>query len=908
MVQPELKTIEKPKKRAVRKSKSDKKKKVQVKTWHVPSEIITLCTGSFSVFILFILLFSSRSDLVGALGMTLGNGLKNLLGLGSFFLVPLLTGLSILIWKKALSFKYMASGLVFFLTLTLLMELCSDTGGMFGHVSLAFISTYVGIYGAGLLLFTTAVISFIILTGMRFANVLSIFRMIYISCILIFKKIISLFDWIFYMEEDEYEEEEIEEEPPLELKKKEKKNFTTSFQEALIDEKPSVEVKKKKNVPSQEVSVEEEPPLELKKKNFPAGFQEVLIDEDKQTDNSVPEDKEEPVVEEEQDNTGEPPENVFIDEVQFPEKPSIEVIEETFARDSAEIHKNMILNREYDTVVSDTVEREEEVSNDSSPDTYDESSPVSDINKEENNCDDEYIPRFICDEEKELELPDLSILLDKEPAPSNDIPEEKSGIADLLEETLSSFGVKARVIHQEVGPSITRYELQPAKGVRVNKITSLSDDIALALAALSVRLEAPIPGKSAIGIEIPNKNPKGVYLGEILSSVAFQKNPSKLTMGLGKDITGNAIVGDLGKMPHLLIAGATGAGKSVCLNSIVASILFKARPNEVHFAMIDPKRVELSVYKTIPHLVSINREHRVVVNPAEASELLDSVVKEMEDRYRLLAENRVRNIAEFNALNPAKLRFPADMEEEHSNLVGIGSKFPMPYIVVIIDELADLMMVAPGEVEKSICRLAQLARAVGIHLVVATQRPSVNVITGIIKANIPSRISFAVSSQIDSRTILDMSGAEKLIGKGDMLYLPAGALKPQRVQGAYISLEAIEELVAFWETQSPPENLTDFKVDLEKKKDNTPEFEAEDELLEEAIDIVLASRSASVSQLQRALRVGHARAGRLIDIMEKIGVVGPWEGSKTRKILVPDNPLKRRREFAMEDTIGDDEC
>jgi len=903
VVQPELKTIEKPRKRArTNKTKTDKKKKVQMKTWQLPYEIITLCVGSFSVFILFILLFSGRSDLVGALGMTLGNGLKNLLGLASFFLVPLLIGFSVLIWKKALSFKYIGSGLIFFLTITLLMELCSDTGGNLGHVSLAFISTYLGIYGAGLFLATAAVISFIILTGMKFANVVSIFRMIYISCMLISRKIISLFDWIFYMEEDEYEEDEIEEEPPVELKKKEKKNFPTSFQEALIDEKPDVELKKKKNVPSREVSVEEEPPRELKKKNFPAGFQEVLMDED-----SVREDKEEPVVEEEQDNTDEPSEEVFIDEVQFPEKPSLEVIEETFARDSAEIHKNMILNREYDTVASDATEREEEFSDAPSPDIYDKSSSISDINKEEDNFDDEYLPqRFIADEEKELELPDLSILLDKEPPPSNDIPEEKTGIAGLLEETLSSFGVKARVIHQEVGPSITRYELQPAKGVRVNKITSLSDDIALALAALSVRLEAPIPGKSAIGIEIPNKNPKGVYLGEILSSVAFQKNPSKLTMGLGKDITGNAIVGDLGKMPHLLIAGATGAGKSVCLNSIVASILFKARPNEVHFAMIDPKRVELSVYKTIPHLVSINREHRVVVNPAEASELLDSVVKEMEDRYRLLAENRVRNIAEFNALNPAKLRFPADMEEEHSNLVGIGSKFPMPYIVVIIDELADLMMVAPGEVEKSICRLAQLARAVGIHLVVATQRPSVNVITGIIKANIPSRISFAVSSQIDSRTILDMAGAEKLIGKGDMLYLPAGALKPQRVQGAYISLEAIEELVAFWETQSPPENLTDFKVDLDKKKDNTQEFEAEDELLEEAIDIVLASRSASVSQLQRALRVGHARAGRLIDIMEKIGVVGPWEGSKTRKILVPDNPLKRHREFAMEDTIGDE--
>jgi DNA segregation ATPase FtsK/SpoIIIE-like protein len=880
VVQPEFKPVEKTRKKTARKTKTDnKKKKVQIKTWHLPSEIITLCVGSFSVFILFILLFSSRSDLVGALGMTLGNGLKNLLGFGSFFLVPLLIALSILIWRKSLSFKYIGSGLTFFLTLTLLMELLSDRGGNFGHVSLAFISKYLGIYGAGLLLFTTAFISFIILTGMRLVNIFSFFNKIYLSFILLCKKIISLFDWIFYVEEEEYEEEEIDEEPPVEMKKK--KNFTTSFQEVLKEE-------------------DKHEPEEI--------------------DNSVSDDKEEPLAEEEPDEQVQISEDVFIDEVQFPEKPSMEVIEETFSRDSAEIHKRGILDldREKAIISYEVIDRKEEIysSEDSSMDTEEEEvySPGDssmDTEEEEDNLQDpdEYVPqRFLSekDEEKILELPDLSILIDKEPPPCNDIPEDKSNIAGLLEETLSSFGVKAKVVHQEVGPSITRYELQPAKGVRVNKITSLSDDIALALAALSVRLEAPIPGKSAIGIEIPNKNPKGVYLGEILSSAAFLKNSSKLTMGLGKDITGNSVVGDLGKMPHLLIAGATGAGKSVCLNSIVASILFKARPNEVHFAMIDPKRVELSVYKTIPHLVSVNKERRVVVDAAEASELLDSVVKEMEDRYRLLAENRVRNIAEFNALNPEKIKFPADMEEENINLVGIGSKFPMPYIVVIIDELADLMMVAPGEVEKSICRLAQLARAVGIHLVVATQRPSVNVITGIIKANIPSRISFAVSSQIDSRTILDMSGAEKLIGKGDMLYLPAGALKPQRVQGAYISLEAIEELVAFWETQSPPENLTEFKVDLEKKKDNTQEFEAEDELLEEAVDIVLASRSASVSQLQRALRVGHARAGRLIDIMEKLGVVGPWEGSKTRKILVPDNPFKRRREFAVEDTVVDE--
>ncbi|HPZ10024.1 MAG TPA: DNA translocase FtsK [Candidatus Eremiobacteraeota bacterium] len=843
MLSPERKISERPKKRRASKTKVIKKTVPQKEKYYFSNELLTLCFASLSIFVFFILLLSNRSDLVGVWGMTLGSSLKDFFGLPGFLIVFILGGLAFISWKKAWSFKFIAGGFIFFLNIILLTELLFDKGGTLGHAGLTFISAYLGVYGSGLILFTVLLMTFIILTGISLGRIFSFCKMFYYLSLFLYKKIISLMDWIFYVSEDESEEDEPVDEEKKEIcvkKKKEKKVIPEDIQEVSENKN---DVKTVETIPDEKVQedlntqvVEISPPEEE-----PFSFCE------------------------------EPQEGIIIDEIEFPEKPSVKIIEETFSQ------------REVIDTEEEKVETEEMIE----PEETFEPAVMYNINS---------LNPFLLEPEKELELPPLSLLLDLEPPPKPDVPEDRSIIASLLEDTLASFGVTAKVVHQEIGPSITRYELQPAKGVRVNKITSLSDDIALALAALSVRLEAPIPGKSAIGIEIPNKKPKPVYFGEILSSPAFQNSPSKLTIGLGKDITGNPIVGDLAKMPHLLIAGATGAGKSVCLNSIVASILFKARPNEVHFAMIDPKRVELSVYKTIPHLVSINREHRVVVNPAEASELLDSVVKEMDDRYRLLAENRVRNIAEFNVLDPAKIKFPSNMEEEHTNLVGIENKFPMPYIVVIIDELADLMMVAPGEVEKSICRLAQLARAVGIHLVVATQRPSVNVITGIIKANIPSRISFAVSSQIDSRTILDMAGAEKLIGKGDMLYLPAGALKPQRVQGAFVSLEAIEKLVSFWETQSPPENLTDFKVDLEKKKENTQDLELEDELLSDAVDIVLASRSASVSQLQRALRVGHARAGRLIDIMEKIGVVGPWEGSKPRKILVNDNPFNGPKE------------
>jgi S-DNA-T family DNA segregation ATPase FtsK/SpoIIIE len=430
-----------------------------------------------------------------------------------------------------------------------------------------------------------------------------------------------------------------------------------------------------------------------------------------------------------------------------------------------------------------------------------------------------------------------------------------------LEMTLESFGVQAKVLEISRGPAVTRYEVQPAVGVKVSRIVSLTDDIALALAAKDIRIEAPVPGKSVVGIEVPNDEIAVVTIREVLESPEFQNEPSPLTLALGRDISGAAIVGNLQKMPHLLVAGATGSGKSVCINGIIASILVKAKPHEVKFMMIDPKMVELSVYNGIPHLLA-----PVVTDPRKAAFALKRIVEEMESRYQQFAERGARDIERYNQLLRAE---GAD---------------PLPYIVVIVDELADLMMVAPGEVEDAICRIAQMARAAGIHLIVATQRPSVDVITGVIKANIPSRIAFAVSSMADSRTILDGGGAEKLLGRGDMLYLPVGASKPVRVQGVYVSEQEIEALVKYVKDQ---QNVV-YTVDLNQVEDaaDTSRQQDLDDLFVEAVDLVVDTGQASVSMIQRRFRVGYSRAARIVDQMEQQGLVGPFEGSKPREVLV----------------------
>ncbi|MGM9572617.1 MAG: DNA translocase FtsK, partial [bacterium] len=463
------------------------------------------------------------------------------------------------------------------------------------------------------------------------------------------------------------------------------------------------------------------------------------------------------------------------------------------------------------------------------------------------------------------QLPGIDLLAPK-PAESKGMSQrEIKENARLLESTLASFGVNAKVVEVQQGPTITRYELQPPAGVKVSKIINLTDDIALALAASGVRIEAPVPGKSVVGIEVPNRQTTMVSLREILTADKFQKAEGRLVVGLGKDIAGNPVITDLTKMPHLLVAGTTGSGKSVCINTIITSILYKASPDEVKFLMIDPKMVELVSYNGIPHLIA-----PVVTEAKKAAGALKWAVKEMDRRYQIFSEHGVRNISGFNR-----------------------GEIPLPYIVIIIDELADLMLVAAKEVEDSICRLTQLARAAGIHLVIATQRPSVDVITGVIKSNISSRIAFAVSSQVDSRTILDMAGAEKLLGKGDMLFSPIGSLHPVRVQGAFISDKEVENIVKFLAEQgisSDEEEITITETDSTVKIAE----EETDELFYEAIRVVMESKQASASMLQRRLRIGYARAGRLMDILEAKGIIGPYEGSKPRHILVSPDFLQEK--------------
>ena len=474
-------------------------------------------------------------------------------------------------------------------------------------------------------------------------------------------------------------------------------------------------------------------------------------------------------------------------------------------------------------------------------------------------------------EDDNYEFPPLNLLSEGD---SKGVKGGKKALADTaskLQKTLYSFGVSAKVENVSVGPAITRYELKPAEGVRVSKIANLADDIALNLAAKTIRIEAPIPGKQAVGIEVPNEKSEVVHIRDILESDEFIDNKSKLAFALGKDVSGATIVTDIAKMPHVMIAGATGSGKSVCINTLITSIIYKAKPSEVKLVMVDPKIVELSVYNGIPHLLI-----PVVTDPKKAAGALAWAVQEMENRYAMFASKGVRDLKGYN--------------DAIANDDTIGK---LPHIVIIIDELADLMMVAKGDVEDAICRLAQKARAAGMHLVIATQRPSVDVITGLIKANIPSRIAFAVSSQVDSRTILDQVGAEKLLGKGDMLFYPTGAPKPVRIQGAFISDKEVEKVVNFVKANGKSEYRDDITEYIEKAN-TTDKEQAEgagnddeaDELLNEAIETVIETGQASTSFIQRRFKVGYARAGRIIDQMEERGIISGYQGSKPREVLM----------------------
>ncbi len=470
--------------------------------------------------------------------------------------------------------------------------------------------------------------------------------------------------------------------------------------------------------------------------------------------------------------------------------------------------------------------------------------------------------------------PPISLLKLPKASAGLDTSSELKANADRLVDTLKSFGVQTRIIDISRGPAVTRYELQPSAGVKISKITGLADDIALNLAAAGVRIEAPIPNKAAVGIEVPNKQIDVVTIREIIDSPEFDNAQSKLSVALGRDISGNVTVANIAKMPHMLIAGATGSGKSVCINSIIVSLLYKASPDEVKLLMVDPKVVELGVYNGIPHLLV-----PVVTDPRKAAGALSWAVTEMLNRYKLFADNNVRDLDGFNEL--AKRR---------------DDLTPLPQIVIIIDELADLMMAAPNEVEDAICRLAQMARAAGMHLVIATQRPSVDVITGVIKANIPSRIAFAVSSQVDSRTILDGGGAEKLLGRGDMLFCPVGAPKPVRIQGCFVSDKEVEQVVEFVKRKDSAAYDEEIISEIEKNAAKEASgkgggnegggFDEEDDMLPAAIECVVEAGQASTSFLQRRLRLGYARAARIIDELEQRGIIGPMDGSKPRQVLM----------------------
>ena len=472
-------------------------------------------------------------------------------------------------------------------------------------------------------------------------------------------------------------------------------------------------------------------------------------------------------------------------------------------------------------------------------------------------------------EDEHYEYPPVNLLSKNDKKVTKGGAKMLTDTATKLQKTLYSFGVSAKVENDSVGPAITRYELKPAEGVRVSKIANLADDIALNLAAETIRIEAPIPGKQAVGIEVPNKEKEMVHFREVLESTEFENNKSKLSVALGKDVAGQNIVADIAKMPHALIAGATGSGKSVCINTIITSIIYNAKPSEVKMVMIDPKVVELSVYNGIPHLLI-----PVVTDPKKAAGALAWAVQEMDNRYNLFAEKGVRDLKGYNAV----------LEKEE--LEG-----KMPQIVIIVDELADLMMVAAKDVEDSICRLAQKARAAGMHLVIATQRPSVDVITGLIKANVPSRIAFAVSSQVDSRTILDQVGAEKLLGKGDMLYFPAGASKPTRVQGAFVTDGEVEKIVDFVKANGTATYSEDILETIENNNKSEKEIEEDSEddadpFLPEAIETVIEIGTASASLIQRKFKVGYARAARIIDQMEYRGIISGYQGSKPREVLM----------------------
>ena len=874
------KTIPKP--RTASKSRGNTIKNTPMVDDSIKQEIVLLLIIAASILTLIGLL----SDKMGIFGTFLSTTLKGILGIGGV-LLPIFIVI-FCIWKliqeecRGFIIKAAASGLLifcvavtahiwsktgsegemkFFARSMLLFQQGAFTnggllGGLFGDL---FLKAF-GRIGSMFILFVLLLISIIMGTGKSF------FRMIY----QLFLRSESEDEDYYY--EDDYEEEEVvhqpikqpkEEQPLPILKKKYKKgNFNIQVHEVQGENQ-------------QEIPIVEATVFRPKRSRTTVKSRQPIYDYVKESSENPPQEEEmQSAVYEEA-----PP--VFEPEIHpdFSEEDVEEIVQ-------PQPQTDILLELEKEA--NEEMEEENYVNVAEEVDSFEPAEPTSntsDASPQENTVPQEQnVPQEQTESEKPFELPKkekpyvfppMDLLGKDNKSQAIGSKTEMLKNAKKLEETLKSFGVVATVIQINRGPTVTRYELSPSQGVKVSKIVNLADDIALNLAASGIRIEAPIPGKAAVGIEVPNKEAQSVFLRSVLESKEFQEFPSKLAFALGEDIAGNAVVADISKMPHLLIAGATGSGKSVCINTLITSILYKADPKEVKLLLVDPKVVELSVYNGIPHLLI-----PVVTDPKKASAALNWAVREMLARYQDFAEHNVRDIKGFNA-----------MKKEKGETDGL-----MPQIVIIIDELADLMMAAPGEVEDSICRLAQMARAAGMHLIIATQRPSVDVITGVIKANIPSRLAFAVSSGIDSRTILDMVGAEKLLGKGDMLFYPAGMSKPLRVQGAFVTDKEVESIVAFVKENKEHTYDEEMIEKITTVATNSAEAgEETDEFYEDALELVVEKEKASVSMLQRQFRIGYNRAARLMEQLERRGIVGPEDGSKPRRVLMTKAELYARK-------------
>lgn len=771
-------------------------------------------SGVFLIFFgIFLFVCIAFPQATGIVGITFYNIFDRLFGGGSYIFPPVLIYLGIqLALKGSIINWYWFIFLTFILSLdgVILVHLARNDGGLVGEFIAGHIVRIAGRAGGYLLVILIALTAVMLLTQLTFRQILGWFSMLFV---LMGKAVQGLGRFLTFKSaahEDDREDLDTSMEKVPDL--------------ALLTGQETTPLPKEEPEEEEEEEIEDKPPVEAppeKPKRV------IFFDEDDFED-------QEEEKEEKSEIIPPPQEKTFTPE----EKHDSDVFTSPLEGDTFEMTGGKPAG--YEQLDLFTKKSGKNIAN---PEPISDREPVKNYR---------------------YRLPSLNLLRSEEKKNQDQPLHDYSKI---LEETLANFGVTVKVLNFTRGPTVTRYELQPAKGVKVSKITNLSNDIALALAAYSIRIEAPIPGKSAIGIEVPNHRIEPVFLRDILYEAKYKKH-SPLSMALGKDISGKPVMGDLLKMPHLMIAGATGSGKSVCLNGIIASILFKATPLDVQAIMIDPKRVELSLFEGIPHLVDIKLPggKKIITDPKAATMALKTVSELMDSRYEDFVALRVRNIKEFNE----------------------RAEVPIPYILVIIDELADLMMVSSSTVEQYICRIAQLGRASGIHLIIATQRPSVDVITGLIKANIPSRVAFAVSSQVDSRTILDRAGAEKLLGKGDMLYLPVDASEPRRIQGAYVSGEEIEKVVDFWKQQPPPENS--IPIEIEEtfgKGGNDDSDETEDALIPDAIEVIKQTRQASVSNLQRKMKIGYARAGRIMDQLERKGIVGPAQGSKPRKILLP---------------------